>query len=112
LGVEASLQRRAHNDIAEGILIFATAALLFYVSGWLFLKQDPKAWQAYPKAQNDTALAARSDCVVGALAFLAVLRDGQPAPLAHIAILNKAALARWQWAKKAAGLPQWQTCDP
>jgi high-affinity iron transporter len=32
-----------HNDIAEGVMIFAAAGLMFYVSGWLFLKQDPQA---------------------------------------------------------------------
>jgi high-affinity iron transporter len=65
-----------HNDIFEGVIIFLAAALLFYVSGWLFLKQDPKAWQAYLEAQTDKALAARSHYVIAALAFFAVLREG------------------------------------
>ena len=65
-----------HNDIFEGVIIFLAAGLLFYVSGWLFLKQDPKAWQAYLRTQTDKAVAARSSYVVGLLAFLAVLREG------------------------------------
>ena len=65
-----------HNDIFEGFIIFLAAALLFYVSGWLFLKQDPKAWQAYLKTQADKALTARSQYVIAALAFFAVLREG------------------------------------
>jgi high-affinity iron transporter len=65
-----------HNDIFEGFVIFLAAALLFYVSGWLFLKQDPKAWQDYLRKQTDKALIARSWYVVAALAFLAVLREG------------------------------------
>jgi high-affinity iron transporter len=65
-----------HNDIFEGVVIFLAAALLFYVSGWLFLKQDPKAWQAYLKTQADKALAARSQYVIATLAFFAVLREG------------------------------------
>ena len=65
-----------HNDIFEGVVIFLAAALLFYVSGWLFLKQDPKAWQAYLKTQTDKALIAGSGYVVASLAFLAVLREG------------------------------------
>jgi len=65
-----------HNDIFEGVVIFFAAGLLFYVSGWLFLKQDPKAWQAYLKTQTDKALVARSRYVVALLAFLAVLREG------------------------------------
>jgi high-affinity iron transporter len=65
-----------HSDIFEGIIIFLAAGLLFYVSGWLFLKQDPKAWQAYLKTQADKALLARSQRVIAMLAFLAVLREG------------------------------------
>jgi high-affinity iron transporter len=65
-----------HNDIFEGVVIFLAAALLFYVSGWLFLKQDPKAWQEYLKKQTDKALLSKSWYVVATLAFLAVLREG------------------------------------
>ena len=65
-----------HNDIFEGVIIFLTAGLLFYVSGWLYLKQDPKAWQAYLKTQTDKAVASGSSYVVALLAFFAVLREG------------------------------------
>ena len=65
-----------HSDIFEGATIFLATGLLFYVSGWLFLKQDPKAWQAYLQTQTDKALAARSHYVIAALAFFAVLREG------------------------------------
>jgi high-affinity iron transporter len=65
-----------HNDIIEGITILLTAALMFYVSGWLFLKQDPRAWQHYMKRQADQAVTAQSTYLVGALAFFAVMREG------------------------------------
>lgn len=65
-----------HSDLFEGVIIFIAAALLFYVSGWLFLKQDPKAWQAYLNQQADKAMIAGSGYVVASLAFLAVLREG------------------------------------
>lgn len=65
-----------HSDIFEGVIIFIAAALLFYVSGWLFLKQDPKSWQAYLNAQAGKAASAGSAYVVASLAFLAVLREG------------------------------------
>jgi high-affinity iron transporter len=65
-----------HSDMFEGLIIFLAAGLLFYVSGWLFLKQDPRAWQAYLETQTDKALLARSQYVIAALAFLAVLREG------------------------------------
>jgi high-affinity iron transporter len=65
-----------HSDVFEGVIIFLAAGLLFYVSGWLFLKQDPRAWQAYLKRQTDKALLARTQFVVALLAFFAVLREG------------------------------------
>src|SRR5262249_9307564 len=65
-----------HSDVFEGVIIFLAAGLLFYVSGWLFLKQDPRAWQAYLKRQTDKALLARSQYVIALLAFFAVLREG------------------------------------
>lgn len=65
-----------HNDIAEGVIIFVAATLLFYVSGWLFLKQDPRAWQAYLKRQTDKAVTTQSGYVIAALAFFAVVREG------------------------------------
>jgi high-affinity iron transporter len=66
----------AHSDILEGVVILVAAALMLYVSGWLFLKQDPRAWQAYLRKQANKALSARSAYLVGALAFLAVVREG------------------------------------
>jgi high-affinity iron transporter len=66
----------AHNDIFEGLIIFIAAALLFYVSGWLFLKQDPRAWQDYLKSQTERALAGGAGFTVAALAFFAVVREG------------------------------------
>ena len=66
----------AHSDTLEAVLIFFTAGLMFYVSGWLYLKQDPRHWQAYLKAQTEQAVAANSALAVGALAFFAVAREG------------------------------------
>jgi high-affinity iron transporter len=66
----------AHDDRLEAVLIFIAAALMLYVSGWLFLKQDPKAWQAYLRQQSDKAVAAGTGTAVAALAFFAVVREG------------------------------------
>jgi high-affinity iron transporter len=49
---------------------------MLYVSGWLLLRQDPKAWQGYLTAKADAALAKRTGMAVAALAFLAVFREG------------------------------------
>lgn len=66
----------AHNDLAEGVVILIAAALMLYVSGWLLMRQDPRAWQAYLKQRTDEALARRTAWAVAGLAFLAVFREG------------------------------------
>jgi high-affinity iron transporter len=72
----AVMNNGAHNDIVEGLVILAAAALMLYVSGWLLLRQDPRAWQAYLKERAGAALAKRTSIAVGSLAFLAVFREG------------------------------------
>ena len=66
----------AHNDLIEGVVIWAAAALMLYVSGWLFVRSDPRAWQAYLQAQADHALSQRTGIAIAALAFLSVFREG------------------------------------
>lgn len=65
-----------HNDILEGVTILAAAALMLYVSGWLLVRQDPKAWQLYLRQKAEHALAQRTVFAVALLAFLAVFREG------------------------------------
>ncbi|MGY3615603.1 high-affinity iron transporter [Bradyrhizobium sp. USDA 10063] len=65
-----------HSDFLEGIIILAAAALMLYVSGWLMTKQDPKGWQDFLAHKADAALAQDTEWAVGALAFLAVFREG------------------------------------
>ena len=50
----------AHNDIVEGVVILTAAALMLYVSGWLLLRQDPRAWQAYLKERAGAAVERRA----------------------------------------------------
>ncbi len=65
-----------HNDIVEGVIVLAAAGVMFWVSGWLFLKQDPRAWQAYLKTHTDRAVGSGTVAAVALLAFLAVAREG------------------------------------
>ena len=65
-----------HNDLFEAFVILAAAALMLYVSGWLLLRQDPRAWQRYLHEKADAAIAQRTGLAVGLLAFLAVFREG------------------------------------
>jgi high-affinity iron transporter len=66
----------AHSDLCEAFVILAAAALMLYVSGWLLLRQDPRAWQRYLREKADAAIAQRTGLAVGLLAFLAVFREG------------------------------------
>jgi high-affinity iron transporter len=72
----AVLNSGEHSDILEGIIILVAAGLMLYVSGWLMVKQDPKGWNDYLAHKADTALAQDTVWAVGALAFLAVFREG------------------------------------
>jgi high-affinity iron transporter len=65
-----------HNDLIEAFVILAAAALMLYVSGWLMVRQDPRAWQAYLKERAEGALAKGTAWAIALLAFLAVFREG------------------------------------
>ena len=49
---------------------------MLYVSGWLMVRQDPRAWLAYLHERAGAALAQQTSFAVAALAFLAVFREG------------------------------------
>jgi len=72
----AVLNSGEHSDILEGIIILVAAALMLYVSGWLMVKQDPRGWRDYLAHKADRALSQDTVWAVGALAFLAVFREG------------------------------------
>lgn len=65
-----------HNDVMEGVVIFVAAALMLFVSGWLAVRQDPRAWQAYLREQADRANTADTAGAVTLLSFFAVFREG------------------------------------
>ena len=65
-----------HSDLMEAVVIVVAAALMLYVSGWLVLRQDPRAWTGFLEKKADDALAKRTGIAVAALAFLAVFREG------------------------------------
>ncbi len=66
----------AHSDLFEAGVMIAAAALMFYMSGWLFVRQDPKAWQADLNRMAEKALGAGTIASLGGIAFLAVFREG------------------------------------
>ncbi|MCJ2058211.1 FTR1 family protein [Methylobacterium sp. J-048] len=65
-----------HNDLIEAGVMLLAAALMFYMSGWLFLRQDPKAWQADLNRLASQALGAGTVLSLAGIAFLAVFREG------------------------------------
>ena len=71
-----TLNEGQHNDLIEAFVILAAAALMLYVSGWLLVRQDPRAWQAYLKERAEGALAKGTGWAIALLAFLAVFREG------------------------------------
>ena len=66
----------SHDDLFEGVVILFAAGLMFYVSGWLYLKQDPRAWASYVKGHADRVVDGGTVLAVATLSFLAVFREG------------------------------------
>jgi high-affinity iron transporter len=66
----------AHDDLTEAIVMGIAAALMLYVSGWLWLRQNPAVWNRYLQRQADRALAADAPWMLAGIAFLAVFREG------------------------------------
>src|SRR6476469_2256213 len=89
----AVLNSGEHSDILEGGIILVAAGLMLYVSGWLLVKQDPRGWQDYLAHKADSALAQDTVWAVGALAFLAVFREGAETVL----FINALASAEGGW---------------
>lgn len=91
-----------HSDVVEGLVILCAVALMLYVSGWLLIRQDPRAWQGYLKAKADHALAEGTGFAVGLLAFLAVFREGAEAILFMYALAKTT--GGWTWSLIAGSL--------
>lgn len=72
----ARLLGGAHDDRIEAVVMIVTAGLMFYMSGWLWLKQDGAALAAGLRAQAEQALSRGALWSVAAVAFLAVFREG------------------------------------
>lgn len=78
------------QEALEGITMLVAAAVLFYVSYWLFAKREAGRWQAYVQGQIDNALTSGSLFALGFAAFLAVYREGAETVLFYQALLGQA----------------------
>lgn len=65
-----------HDDRVEAVIMFTAAALMIYVSGWLFVRQDPKAFKAHLENSARRALASGTALSLAAISFFAVFREG------------------------------------
>jgi high-affinity iron transporter len=65
-----------HDDRLEAAVMVAASALMLYMSGWLLLRQDPRAWQAEMQHSAERALSSGTAASLALIAFLAVFREG------------------------------------
>ena len=66
----------SNRELIEGGIGLVAAGMLLYVSYWMHSKTSVGAWQRYIRNQTTAALATGSLFGLGALAFLAVFREG------------------------------------
>ena len=72
----SSLYGEAHDDRVEAIVLLLAAGLLFYMSGWLLLRQDPRVLKQELEKGASKALNAGTTYSVAVLSFFAVFREG------------------------------------
>lgn len=83
----------AHDDRLEAVVMGVAAVLLLYMSGWLFLKQNPASWTAHLKQAAERAITTGTTVSLALLAFLSVFREGAETVL----FLHAAARADGGW---------------
>jgi len=88
----AAFNNGAHDDTVEGLVMLLAAGLLVYVSGWLFVRQDPRAWTRYLQGHVERAGNAGSPVALAGVGFLAVYREG-----AETVLFLHALAARGGW---------------
>ena len=76
-----------NREILEGVTMLAAAAVLTYVSYWLFAKRESLRWQQYIQQRMGSALSRGSLFALGLSAFLAVYREGAEIILFYQALM-------------------------
>ncbi len=97
----------AHDDRVEAVVIIIAAMLMLYMSGWLLLRQDSRAWAAEMQNLAERALSSRIAASFALIAFLAVFREGAETILFLHALAGS--LGGWS-AALAAGLVAAAVC--
>lgn len=60
----------AHDDRLEAVVMLLVSALMLYMSGWLFVRQNPGAWNANLHRSAERAISSGTS--------LSLCRDRQP----------------------------------
>ena len=66
----------AHDDRLEAAVMLLASVLMLYMSGWLFLRQNPAAWNATLHRSVERAMSSGTSLSLASIAFLAVFREG------------------------------------
>lgn len=66
----------ALREVVEGVCLLAAAALLAWVSLWVYARREAVHWQRYLRDRADAAVATDSAWAMVLTAFLAVYREG------------------------------------
>lgn len=66
----------AHDDRLEAVVMLLASVLMLYMSGWLLLRQNPKAWNATLQLSAQHAMSSGTSLSLASIAFLAVFREG------------------------------------
>jgi len=74
------------GELVEGIVGLSAAVMLFYVSYWLHSKARLGVWQQYIRQRSSAALAGGSMISLGAVALLAVFREGAETAVFYLGI--------------------------
>lgn len=64
------------SPLVEGLTMAAAAAVMLYVSGWMFVRQDPAVWKALLERHMAKVLGTGSLAALAGVAALAVFREG------------------------------------
>jgi len=67
------------DGIIGGVATLTSAALMYYVSGWLLIGRWAGSWGAFLRNRANQALVNQSDLAIATLSFIAIFREGAEA---------------------------------
>lgn len=70
------LSSLSNSPYMDAALVFISAGLMIYLSGWLWARRGASWWQQFMQRRADDAIFSKTGVAVGVLAFLIALREG------------------------------------